>query len=391
MNGGKKAESGRILLAISPLRKNMMQRIIAIAALVLFAGICPLLAESVPDSGNDALPAYTILPCKKNCGDFRRARVTKWARVHRPDWKDLRAEPQGSVTLNLHIGADGKLMDVTLVDAIGTREYAENVIAALKKSTFKPATRNGVPVESNLRVVRPYFVLLPLSETATIKRVAAIYEESRTLATSGKLKEAIALLEGKLDQHAFRNDQKSLIYFTLANYYYLLKDPFNALSYISCASAYIRYDHPADFKRKVAQAHMEMAGEMGEYAAILIVESANSRIRTAKLKKFATEAAAIIEGLNPIKVTAKIMASKPEDSTTDRDNPFWAHSLVRRSFHFENIKGQLDHLVLHCEQETIKSQITATAAWDIPPDFTGCSLLVYGTPDTTFNLIESKG
>ena len=61
-----------------------------------------------------------------------------------------RAEIEGSVTVSLRIGTDGRVIEVTLVRADDPGFFAATRDWALRHWRFRPATRDGVPVTGTL-------------------------------------------------------------------------------------------------------------------------------------------------------------------------------------------------------------------------------------------------
>ncbi|MET0239967.1 MAG: energy transducer TonB [Sphingobium sp.] len=70
----------------------------------------------------------------------------------------IRQEAEGSVTVRVSIGADGRVLDVALVEAASPAFFEATKRQALSRWRFLPATRDGVPVASE-RVMTVHFRL----------------------------------------------------------------------------------------------------------------------------------------------------------------------------------------------------------------------------------------
>ena len=63
-----------------------------------------------------------------------------------------RAGEQGTVLLQVEVGADGRPDDVSLARRSGSRDLDRAALEAVRGWTFEPATRNGEPVASTVQV-----------------------------------------------------------------------------------------------------------------------------------------------------------------------------------------------------------------------------------------------
>ena len=70
------------------------------------------------------------------------------------------------VYLHFMVDAEGKVTDLNVIDSIGGSEFERAAIAALRESTYAPATKNGVPVAAS-RVLKSTFVLGSAPRKAT--------------------------------------------------------------------------------------------------------------------------------------------------------------------------------------------------------------------------------
>ena len=76
-------------------------------------------------------------------------RDTRYARDFQPDYPigKLRLEIEGSVTVRVLVGTDGRVRQVEILNATDPDFARATEKQALKAWRFKPATRDGVPVE----------------------------------------------------------------------------------------------------------------------------------------------------------------------------------------------------------------------------------------------------
>jgi protein TonB len=95
-------------------------------------------AEVVPEPTKPPLPVFTAA-----------LRDPKFARDFQPDYPvgKLRLEIEGTATVRVLIGTDGRVRQVQVVRATDADFAKATEKQALKSWRFKPATRDGVPVE----------------------------------------------------------------------------------------------------------------------------------------------------------------------------------------------------------------------------------------------------
>jgi protein TonB len=84
----------------------------------------------------------------------------RYARAFQPDYPPAiqRAQAEGKVTVRVHIGADGRVMTIERLFASDPAFWEVTQRQALRHWRFRPATRDGVPVESD-RVMTVHFRL----------------------------------------------------------------------------------------------------------------------------------------------------------------------------------------------------------------------------------------
>ena len=74
------------------------------------------------------------------------------------------------------------------------------------------------------------------------------------------------------------------------------------------------------------------------------------------------------------------------DGVVNANNLFF-HTLLRRSFQFEGVKGDIAELRLHCDKDYV-GFVYDDLSYSVAESLGNCRLRVIGTPGTTFKLIE---
>lgn len=80
------------------------------------------------------------------------ARTTSPVPTHQPlpDIDRTKIKQDGTMRFDLRIGADGRVKEVRIIESLP--ELTARTIAAIQQWRFRPATRNGEPVEGNFQV-----------------------------------------------------------------------------------------------------------------------------------------------------------------------------------------------------------------------------------------------
>jgi protein TonB len=73
----------------------------------------------------------------------------------RPDLSQLPAGTRGDVIVDVVIDATGRITHTTMASGLG-HGVDETVLAMIQQWTFRPATRNGVPVASEQELLFHY-------------------------------------------------------------------------------------------------------------------------------------------------------------------------------------------------------------------------------------------
>ncbi len=94
------------------------------------------------------------------------------------------------------------------------------------------------------------------------------------------------------------------------------------------------------------------------------------------------EARATANAQPQLKMLAEIPATEDGDAYT--------FVPYRRAFTFQALQGSLQKFILSCRQATMEADITPTAKWRIPNNWSGCSVYVRGAPRTQFLIVQLK-
>lgn len=295
---------------------------------------------------------------------------------------------EGWVLIENAIAADGSVRDIAVIDAVGTKEFVDEAVRAISTWRYKPATRNGVPVEQSLSQVTVMFLFEDSGRGADHRTFVRKYNQARREIQNNQFDEAIATLEEAFKARLNHYEQ-AMGSFVLALAYSKKNDWPRALFHIRHAVIEdSQYLEPIAKKAALAlQVELEARnGNLEEsICAFQDLEKADPEAARPGGPAAAT-VARINEALTapgPIAIDARLAKHPLIDAPA-----VWRHQLLRSKFSFDRINGEVKSFRLVCVGTTHEAPVEADMRWDVPAKAGACILRVDGAPGATFRLIE---
>lgn len=295
---------------------------------------------------------------------------------------------EGWVLLQNTIAADGSVQDISVVDAIGSKEFVDASVRALAKWRYKPATRNNVPVEQTLSQVSVMYLFEDSGRAATHRKFIREYDVAREQIQQRKFDEAIATLEAAFNARLNHYEQ-AMGSFLLGVSYANKNDRPRALFHMRHA-VIEDGDYLENLSRPRAFALLvELEARNGNLNESLCAFEDLRKIDAAAAgpeSAAAKMAARINETLTapgPIAIEAQLAKHPLVDAPA-----VWRHQLLRSKFSFDQIKGDVKSFRLTCVGTTHEALVEADMRWDVPTKAGACILRVDGASGATFRLIE---
>jgi TonB family protein len=302
--------------------------------------------------------------------------------------KDLeRAGYEGWVVVTFVVKTDGSVGDVLIEDS-SSAAFEQSTLDAVSRWRYEPATLDGTPVEQAYTSVRLLFRLeggRPGGRSSFVRKFRELAEQieegdvdaaerkvaelSRSEALSLSERSYAALLEAGVQRRKGRIDRerRSLQRAVIQNGQFLERDAYaNALSQL--------------FLLELKQG--DLGAALGSYARL-------SKLRTpppelAALEKRARDA---IAGSEPLGTGGRVALR--EEIETGEAPRIWSHGLLRRELSFRDVEGTLEAVEFRCSRHRARDEvITPDKGWRVPESWGRCSVLVFGSPGTTFMLVE---
>lgn len=298
------------------------------------------------------------------------------------DWSE------GWVLLEHAITAQGEVRDIAVIDAVGPKDFVTESIKTISKWRYKPATRNGQPVEQSLYQASVTYVFSDSGREADHRSFVRKYNQARREIQDNQFDAAIATLEAAFKARLNHYEQ-AMGSFVLGLAYSKKGDWPRALFHIRHAVI-----QDAEY--------LERPAKKASFALLVELEARNGNLEESicafqDLKKADPEAArpggplantvANIESAlaapGPIAIDARLAKHPLIDAPA-----VWRHQLLRSKFSFDQIAGEVKSFRLVCVGTTHEAPVEADIRWDVPAKAGACIIRVDGAPGATFRLIE---
>lgn len=313
---------------------------------------------------------------------FKRAEALEPAKPSYP-YKALNDWGEGWVLAEFAVTTDGQVRNLAVVDAIGAKDFVAASLAAIAVQRFRPATRNGVPVEQHLRNTSVSFLFEDTAAVATHPEFAERFEMARNRINSNRPDEAIDQL--KLMQQVWRLNlyETAMSSYLLAIAYANKQEWENARYHIEHAVT-----HDGDYLNKELKSEAmalliklrAQATDLG--GALCAFHKVDAQQRTALAALEANIRSRLLSD-GPLVSDGKLIKHPLADQPGT-----WRRQLLRRKFSFANVTGEAKSFRLSCVAASIENAVDPEMEWTVPDQAGSCIIRVAGTPGATFKLVE---
>jgi TonB family protein len=290
---------------------------------------------------------------------------------------------EGWVRLSYVIEPDGSVSNAFVTDSSGLKSFERSAMTAVNQWKFNPAIdENGVAIQQCVNSIQLDYTMerdgKPPGVTSRFrskyKKVIAAFD-AKDFEKAGQLLEAL----GEKKKFTLYEDK---LYWQLKGYYHqYLGDDKNALT---------------NFNRSIYRISGVIdESQLSKLDNIFILELKQNLLVDA-LSTYATIEKTennhkTLERLQPYqqKITALIESEKVFSvPATIGERGFAQYKLARSRFELSQVKGQVDTIKVYCENKQNTFSYAADSSWTIPESWGKCSLYVYGSKDTAFNIVE---
>ena len=285
----------------------------------------------------------------------------------------------GWTIVNYMVDPSGNTYDVTVRSSSGERSLDRAAIKAAEKYRYKPASVNGVPVDSSA-ATKITFDLRGKKEEGVTKKFGRhlegflkSYSEDDQKGSESRLKkmriglahshyqlEALAFAEAQY-QHKWGSKEQALTEYKRTKWQKFLPDSWRRVVDLNIYRLQFNLRKFLD-ARETYRTLDEAVGEEDK-VDLLRFEQEINRLETSG---------------KPFRVPGEINSYNE-----------WSHSPLRPIFSFTNIEGRLGEVRLHCDAKYVGfGFIEPKKHYRIDPSHGSCNIKISGTEGTTFDLIE---
>lgn len=296
-----------------------------------------------------------------------------------------RRSQEGWVIVSFVVSETGDVIDPIVEDSSGIRGFEKASLNAVKRWKYKPAMRNGEPVEQCESRVQLDFRL-----DNAMSGVSRLFYRRYNNVVDAINSNDIALAEQQMEllsnnelKNMYENAWFWMLDSELAKH---IEDQQRELSSIDRAlSSSLTIKHLGEqnfsrlilreFKLHVSQSHFSEA--LDTFEQLQNKSDGELDDLVAQLAPFADKINSLIESDTPITRTETLDADKP-----------WGYKLIRNSFSLTNLKGELDELEVRCKTRRSTYTIAPDVVWTVPESWGECRIYVKGEKDAQFTLVE---
>jgi len=302
----------------------------------------------------------------------------------------LRRGIEGWVVVGFNITADGTTDEIEIRESSIDDYFDDAAIEATRTKTYKPATRSGKPVIQGNQTVKFTFQITN-SNGGVSRQFRGIYRQASAALGSRELELAKDLID-KLD-----GKEKRLLaevcYLDIlkANYFHQTGDDKASLRHIRRALVTADETMPKEiYISLLRQAIVEYAKANELYTSLrfykTLLEVDKKLAADDPIHNFAAQVRKVLNGDSNIAMQGE--TSQSCSSCGSPDEYIWWHELNRKRFLIDQVVGQLNKIVISCENSFVSIVYHPDTAWTVNKDGGECSIRVFGNEGTTFRLVE---
>ncbi len=296
---------------------------------------------------------------------------------------------EGWVAMRLTVKADGSVADLVAVDSSGDGDFVSPALTAVRQWRFKPATRDGQPVDFENHTVFVTFVMdVARSKRGAQGKVVDGLRDVDRLIAEKRLEEAEAKL-ARLESGSIFLYEYPFLYLRMASLALAEGDPDRALVMMQRA---IQLDDvvEAGTRHTIMANAIRLQVQLGHYKAALDMAERLEVKEGGSIPPDLAETLGKVRALaadpTPIAVPARIGRDCGYERCAEGQGS-WMHKPLRGSFALASVDGRLDEIRASCDHKTFTAKAEVGLSWTIPESWGSCRIRVTGAPGTSFQFV----
>jgi TonB family protein len=299
---------------------------------------------------------------------------------------ELRRNQQGWVVLNYVVADDGRVVEPVVEQSSGSRAFEDAAMRTVRNWRYEPARLNGEPVQQCKTKVRIAFTMHGAQDKVSKPFYNRYRKIERTLG-DGDVDGASAALDAAFHGEGLSLGEMSWLWAMEARIAGVRGDTGHQLEALRRATAGSSEWLSEDLQTGLLTTRTALELERGELSAALhsytelaSIDSAD----TAQLEPFIEQIKSLVDS-DELFFADAIIGGNPNCESCESQ---WQYQPLRRAIEFADVEGELDNLELRCEWQRFVDEAREGVTWNIPESWGDCSIVVFGTPGTTFKLFE---
>jgi TonB family protein len=285
---------------------------------------------------------------------------------------------EGWVQLNMMVDPNGKPYEVAIVQSSGNKELEKVALRSMERSTFKPASLDGMPIDSSFEFK---FHFTMANGRRASKEFIEGYKAAQEAISQGDVAEVEAAMRELNPKNLHEDAYMGLVEFG----YGVLKDDWmKQLAGLQRAVALERKDIylPRNLFNVALQALLPLEVRAKNYAAAMDTweKMQELKIEPAVLDSYKP----VIEQMNALKKD-----SRAYSVPGFLDEGTWNYTLFKKRFHLAVTEGRVSQIKLRCDKKYVFFQFDPALQYQVSEKYGKCRLQVIGDADTKFQLVQS--
>ncbi|OKY26464.1 energy transducer TonB [Thalassotalea sp. PP2-459] len=289
----------------------------------------------------------------------------------------------GWATFSFVIEKNGSVSNIVKLDSSGSKDFEQESLKAIKHWKYKPAMENGEPIQRCVNTVQLDFKMSSKAEEDGVRRR---FMKKYRLALEALEEKKITAVEQYIEEMSSFNNR----YASESNLLNLLKAKYNEatdnkqlqLTYLSKIQFNYGKDKGAQYKLAITHNKLVLAVQLNQLTkALSFLDNLTAMSLNEQQKLTYQQLEQNIH--NTIKSDKTILVKGVLHQA-----PFWNFTPVRNNFSIVNVSGLLTKMDVRCANKYHTYTVNEQSTWQIPENWQGCSVILYGQSGTTFDFVE---
>ncbi|WP_286233491.1 energy transducer TonB [Thalassotalea sediminis] len=289
----------------------------------------------------------------------------------------------GWATFSFVIEKNGSVSNIVKLDSSGSKDFERESLRAIKHWQYKPAMENGEPIQRCVNTVQLNF---KISSKAAEDGVRRRFMKKYRLALEALEEKEITAVEQYIDEmSSFKNryaSESNLLNLLKAKYNEAIDNKQLQLTYLSKVQFNYGQDKGVKYKLAITHNKLVLAVQLNQLNKALNYVDRLTAMPLNEQQKITYQQ--LKQNIHKTIKSDKSIVVKG----TLHQVPFWHFTPVRNSFSILNVSGLLTKMDVRCANKYHTYTVNEQSTWQIPENWQGCNVILYGQSGTTFDFVQ---